>query len=122
MSGQTRDLFSPSSFGSLPTAAPGAAPVLDSSTTPAKKSLCGEVLSYVETLGFPTGTPPLALARIIEEAMATEQRLRPHLLRSPGRLNTLFSQSAVEASYALAILTIVESGNAATVVARLRAC
>lgn len=89
---------------------------------PAKNPLDGEVLSYVETLGFPAGTPPLRLARIIEEALATEPRLRPHLLRSPGRLNSLFSQSAVEASYALAILTIVESGHAATVVARLRAC
>lgn len=122
MSGQTRDLFSPSSFGALPPAAPGAASVGGSTAAPAKNPLDGEVLSYVETLGFPAGTPPLRLARIIEEALTTEQRLRPHLLRSPGRLNSLFSQSAVEASYALAILTIVESGNASTVVARLRAC
>lgn len=120
MSGQTRDLFSPSSFGALPPAPPCAAD--DSQRVTSARPSRSPVPNYIESLGFPAGTPPLLLARIIEEAAACEPRLRPHLLRSPGRLNSLFSQSAVEASYALAILTIVESGKASQVVARLRAC
>lgn len=115
-----RDLFAESSFGGLPALPPWG--------RPGRSSVSGQTvhaatapLSLVETLGFPRGTSPTLLARILEDIRATPPGSRVDRLRSPGVLSPLFSQSAAEASYALAILAVVESRDFETTLARLRA-
>ena len=110
-------LFTESNFGALPDAAPQASPAdpirSAGPTTPAP--------SFVETLGFPKGTSEALLALVLENTMATPQGTRLDHLRSPGVLCRLFSQSAADASYALAILSIVESPGFESTLARLKA-
>ena len=110
-------LFTESNFGALPDAAPQALPADGTRsavpTTPAP--------SFVETLGFPEGTSETLLALVLEHTRAIPEGTRVDHLRSPGVLSRLFSQSAAEASYALAILAIVESPAYESTLARLKA-
>ena len=59
---------------------------------------------------------------MLEEVRATPAGARVERLLSPGMLSRLFSQSAAEASYALAVLSIVESRDFSATLARLRCC
>jgi hypothetical protein len=112
---QTRELFTESAYGALPqpdprlAAAQAAQPAVEPPT-------------FVETLGFPKGTPALPLALVLEDIRATAPGTRVNRLLAPGTLSRLFSQEAAAASYALAILSIVESPDFESTLARLRAC
>lgn len=124
MSHQTPELFTESAWGGLPqtmpwTAQPGASEP-DARWAVGPGAEPPQTLSYVETLGFPRGTPTGVLAKVLEEIRATAAGRRVERLLSPGMLSPLFSQSAAEASYALAILSIVESRDFETTLARLR--
>jgi hypothetical protein len=79
-----------------------------------------EPMSYVETLGFPRGTPPLLLAQVLQDIRGISAGRRVERLLSPGVLSPLFSQSAAAASYALSILSIVESPDFDAILSRLR--
>lgn len=121
MSDQSLELFTASAWGGLPqalawsgqTAGPGS----DGNGS------CGvppEPMSFVETLGFPRGTDTALLAQVLAEIHATAPGSRVQRLLSPGMLSRLFSQSAAEASYALAVLSIVESPGFMSTLAQLR--
>jgi hypothetical protein len=126
MHDDTPKLFTESALGGLPMATPW--PGQLSAREPgagwagAKTAAAPEPLTFVETLGFPKGTPALLLAQVLEEISATPAGTRVQRLLSPGMLSRLFSQSAAEASYALAVLSIVESRDFAATLARLRCC
>lgn len=111
---QTRELFTESAYGALPQPDPRlvAAQAAQTATEPP---------TFVETLGFPKGTPALPLAQVLEDIRATAPGTRVGHLLAPGNLSRLFSQEAAEASYALAILSIVESPHFESILARLRA-
>ncbi|MDQ7743629.1 hypothetical protein [Hydrogenophaga pseudoflava] len=113
---QTRELFTESAYGALPQPDPRL--VAAQTTRPAAT----EPPTFVETLGFPKGTPPLPLAQVLEDIRATAPGTRVNRLLAPGTLSRLFSQEAAQASYALAILSIVESPDFESTLARLRAC
>lgn len=112
---QTRELFTESAYGALPQPDPRlqAEQSCQPSTAPP---------TFVETLGFPKGTPELPLALVLEDIRAMAPGTRVNRLLAPGTLSRLFSQEAAEASYALAILSIVESPDFEYTLARLRAC
>lgn len=76
--------------------------------------------SFVESLGFPKDTNPSLLAKVLEDTRATSPSARVDYLRSPGVLFRLFSQSAADACYALAIVSIVESPGFEATLARLK--
>lgn len=116
MSPQTRELFTESAYGALPQPDPRLA------AAQAARPAAIEAPTFVETLGFPKGTPPLPLAQVLEDIRATAPGTRVNRLLAPGTLSRLFSQEAAEASYALAILSIVESPDFESTLARLRAC
>lgn len=125
MSHQTLELFTESAWGCLPQA------LAWSGKTAANEPGLGlsgtehapaQPAEFVETLGFPRGTPALPLAQILEDIHATAAGARVQRLLTPGVLSRLFSQEAAEASYALAILSIVESRDFDATLARLRAC
>ena len=119
----TRDLFSESAYGMLSPTMPWDIPTASSTPAEAGPGSAGAAsLSFVETLGFPKGTPPLDVAQIIEDIRDTAPGARVEQLLRPGRLSRLFSMSAAEASYALSILAVAESPEVDTVLARLRAC
>lgn len=109
-------LFTESNFGALP---PGA-PTVPPAGRPRDTGRATPPPSFVESLGFPQGTHPGLLAQVIEDTLAVPPIARLDHLRSPGVLSRLFSQSAAEASYALAILAIVESPTCAATLARLK--
>jgi hypothetical protein len=116
MPNQSPYLFTESNFGGLPLSATSdASPaVLDAGRTEPP-------VSFVETLGFPKGTCPALLVQVLEVTCTHAPGTRVDHLRSPGVLSRLFSHSAAEASYALAILAIVESPAYASTLARLKA-
>lgn len=119
MNHHTRELFSESALGGL-------LPPLPRNVEPgerpegARRTRQAPTHSYVETLGLPRETPPLILAQVLEDIHATDPGERLDRLYRPGWLSRLFSQSAAEASYAMAILSIVESTGFQTTLARLR--
>jgi hypothetical protein len=113
MTPQTRELFTESAYGALPTPP---RPDLDTTAEPAAEP------TFVETLGFPRGTPELPLAQVLEDIRGTAPGTRVARLLAPGTLSRLFSHEAAQASYALAILSIVESPDFEHTLARLRAC
>ena len=113
---EIRELFTESAYGALPQTGPRQAPALGAQPPTAAPP------TYVETLGFPKGTPALPLAQVLQDIRATAPGTRVNRLLAPGTLSRLFSQSAAEASYALAILSIVESPDFETILARLRTC
>lgn len=109
-------LFTESNFGALPPGAPAVPPA----GRPRDAVRAAPPPSFVESLGFPKGTDPVLLTQVIENTLALPPGTRVDHLRSPGVLSRLFSQSAAEASYALAILAIVESPTCAATLARLK--
>lgn len=115
---QTRELFTESAYGALPQPDPRL--VAAQAAQAAQPAI--EPPTFVETLGFPKGTPALPLAQVLEDIRATAPGTRVNRLLAPGTLSRLFSQEAAEASYALAILSIVESPDFESTLARLRAC
>lgn len=123
MDNQTPELFTASAWGCLPPAAlrmqalaarEPDSPALGTTVSPP------EPPTFVETLGFPRDTPPRLLARVLEDIHATAPGRRVDRLYTPGVLSRLFSQSAAQASYAMAILSIVESRHYTTTLERLR--
>lgn len=116
MCNQTHELFTESAWGGLPQGMPWAGQSVANGPT----AETPQTLSYVETLGFLRGTSPLLLAKVLEDIRATPAGSRVQRLLSPGMLSPLFSKSAAEASYALAILSIVESRHVETTLDRLR--
>lgn len=112
----TRELFTESAYGALPAAPRTETDACDTGAAAV------EPPTFVETLGFPRGTPELPLAQVLEEIRATAPGTRVARLLAPGTLSRLFSQEAAEASYALAVLSIVESPDFEHTLARLRAC
>ena len=116
MNPQTRELFTESAYGALP---PAARQDPDAAGDPAAPV---QPPTFVETLGFPRGTPELPLAQVLEDIRATAPGTRVARLLAPGTLSRLFSHEAAQASYALAILSIVESPDFEHTLARLRAC
>lgn len=118
MSNHSTYLFTESAFGGLPLAAAsdGGSVACDRFADPAPPTP-----SFVERLGFPQGTDPALLAQVLEHTRATPPGTRVDRLRSPGVLCRLFSQSAADASYALAILSIVESPGFDFTLAQLKA-
>lgn len=114
MDHQTPELFTASAWGCLPPAA------LQVTALSAQEPDQPEPPTFVETLGFPPDTPPQLLAQVLEDIHATAPGLRVDRLYTPGVLSRLFSQSAAQASYAMAILSIVESRHYATTLERLR--
>jgi hypothetical protein len=126
MHNDTPELFTESALGGLPQATPwpGQPTARESGAgwNGAPIARAPEPLTFVETLGFPKGTPALLLAQVLEEIRATPAGSRVERLLSPGMLSRLFSQSAAEASYALAVLSIVESRDFPATLARLRCC
>ena len=124
MHNDTPKLFTESALGGLPQTTPwpgqptAREPGADWGVAPIARA--PEPLTFVETLGFPKGTPALLLAQVLEEIRATPAGSRVERLLSPGMLSRLFSQSAAEASYALAVLSIVESRDFPATLARLR--
>jgi hypothetical protein len=117
----TRDLFSESAYGMLAPTMPWSAPSASADDAPSA-SANAEPPSYVETLGFPRGTPPLEVAQVIEDIRDTAPGARVEQLLRPGKLSRLFSMSAAEASYALSILAVAESPEVDAILARLRTC
>lgn len=119
----TPELFTESALGGLPSATPWPGQ-LNAREADARWGAefrePAEPLTFVETLGFPKGTPTLLLAQVLEEISATPAGARVQRLLSPGMLSRLFSQSAAEASYALAVLSIVESRDFSATLTRLR--
>jgi hypothetical protein len=119
-------LFTESALGGLPQAMPwpGQLTAREPGTGwgGAEIAAAPEPLTFVETLGFPKGTPALLLAQVLEDISTTPAGTRVQRLLSPGMLSRLFSQSAAEASYALAVLSIVESRDFSATLARLRCC
>lgn len=123
MHNDTPELFTESALGGLSPAAPwpGQPNAREADARwSAQIGATPEPLTFVETLGFPRGTPALLLAQVLEEISATPAGARVQRLLSPGMLSRLFSQSAAEASYALAVLSIVESRDFPSTLARLR--
>lgn len=116
-------LFTESAWGALPASLKRADKVRDveppGDATPMTSN---EPPEFVETLGFPRGTPPLLLAQVLEDVRATPPGSRVQHMLSPGVLSRLFSLSAAEASYALAVLSVVESPSFEETLARLRSC
>jgi hypothetical protein len=122
MNHPTLELFTESAWGGLP---PGQAPA-ESVHEPAAARQDGarapaESPEFVETLGFPKGTSTVLLAQVLEDIHAVAPGARVQRLLTPGVLSRLFSQSAAEASYALAVLSIVESPGFEDTLARLLA-
>lgn len=121
----TLELFTESAWGGLP---PGKARADAASAQEPpgpwdpSRSTSPTTPEFVETLGFPRGTPTLLLAQVLEDIQATAPGARVQRLLTPGVLSRLFSQSAAEASYALAVLSVVESPDYENTLARLRAC
>lgn len=113
MNPQTLELFTESAWGTLAHSR-SAQPAVRDIDTPA------EPPEFVETLGFPKGTPPRLLAQVLLEISATPPGSRVERLLSPGMLSRLFDQSAAQASYALAVLSVVESPRFNETLARLR--
>lgn len=105
MSNNSTYLFTESNFGGL-TAIPQCEDPPVGSNSGAN---CALPPSFVESLGFPKDTNPTLLAQVLEDTRATLPSARVDHLRSPGVLCRLFSQSAADACYALAIVSIVES-------------
>jgi hypothetical protein len=126
MHNDTPKLFTESALGGLPQATPWPGQLTAQEPGAgwggAETAGAPEPLTFVETLGFPKGTPALLLAQVLEEVRATPAGARVERLLSPGMLSRLFSQSAAEASYALAVLSIVESRDFSATLARLRCC
>ena len=123
MDHQTPELFPASAWGSLPQAEaqPSALSAREpDGTGPGSPTATPEPPTFVETLGFPRDTPPRLLARVLEDIQATAPGRRVDRLYTPGVLSRLFSQSGAQASYAMAILSIVESRHYATTLERLR--
>ena len=123
MDNQTPELFPASAWGCLPEA--GVRPQTLSAHEPdsagfGAPAAAPEPPSLVETLGFPRDTSPRLLARVLEDIHATAPGRRVERLYTPGVLSRLFSQSAAQASYAMAILSIVESRHYTTTLERLR--
>lgn len=119
MDHHTRELFSESTLGGL---APDWPRNGEAGARPegARQARQAPAPCYVETLGLPRETPPLILAQVLEDIHATDPAERLDRLYRPGWLSRLFSQSAAEASYAMALLAIVESAGFQTTLARLR--
>ena len=121
MSDQSLELFTTSAWGSLPQALAWSGQAADpGSDGNGPHGAAAEPMSFVETLGFPRGTDAALLAQVLAEIHATAPGTRVQRLLSPGMLSRLFSQSAAEASYALAVLSIVESPGFLSTLARLR--
>ena len=123
MDNQTPELFPASAWGCLPQAVarPAALSAREpDSAGPGTATATPEPPTFVETLGFPRDTPPRLLARVLEDIHATAPGRRVDRLYTPGVLSRLFSQSAAQASYAMAILSIVESRHYTTTLERLR--
>jgi hypothetical protein len=116
MNPQTRELFTESAYGALP------APARPDPDTSAESTTDALPPTFVETLGFPRGTPELPLAQVLQDIQSTAPGTRVARLLEPGTLSRLFSHEAAQASYALAILSIVESPDFEHTLARLRAC
>lgn len=73
----------------------------------------------VEALGFPSGTDPQSLAEVLREVHAAVPLEREAMLRRPGFLIRVCSQSAANASYIFWILAIVESPDFHAMLAKL---
>jgi hypothetical protein len=123
MNQPTLELFTESAWGGLP---PGQArtPAVQEPDAAWDRSGASppETPEFVETLGFPKGTSTVLLAEVLQDIHATAPGARVQRLLTPGVLSRLFSQSAAEASYALAVLSIVESPGFESTLARLRSC
>lgn len=120
MDNQTPELFSASAWGSLPQVDAKPRPATASEPDRAYLAPPAAPPTFVEQLGFPRDTPPRILAQVLEDIHGTAAGRRVERLYTPGVLSRLFSQSAAQASYALAILSIVESRQFPTTLARLR--
>jgi hypothetical protein len=109
-----QELFTESDYGALgPLGAPDA-PQAAGQAQPAGPSV-------VERLGFPSDTDPALLAEVLMATRAAPPSERADLLRRPGFLSRLFSQSAAEACYLNAILAITSSPLYAVMLNQLRA-
>ena len=119
MNHHTRELFSESALGGLLPALPksGGTIVHPGAVREVRQA---QAHSFVESLGLPRETPPLILAQVLEDIHVTDPAERLDRLYRPGWLSRLFSQSAAEASYAMALLAIVESTGFQATLARLR--
>ena len=73
----------------------------------------------VEALGFPSGTDPRVLAEILRQVRAADPMDREAMLRRPGFLGRLCSQSAADASYVIWLLAIAESPDFHAMLAKL---
>ena len=122
MNHPTLELFTESAWGGLPPGQARAEVVPESATAREGAHWAPESPEFVETLGFPRGTSTVLLAQVLEEVRAIAPGARVQCMLTPGMLSRLFSQSAAEASYALAVLSIVESPGYHDTLARLRAC
>ena len=111
MTSSDPELFTPSAYGGLE---PLREPSTPRAVQPAEPSA-------VERLGFPSGTDPALLAEVLMATRAAPPSERADLLRRPGFLSRLFSQSAAEASYLNAILAITSSPLYAVMLNQLRA-
>lgn len=123
MDNQTPELFTASAWGCLPPAAARVQALSarePDSPGPGAPTVPPVPPTFVETLGFPRGTPPRLLARVLEDIHGTAPGRRVERLYTPGVLSRLFSQSAAQASYAMAILSIVESRHYTATLERLR--
>lgn len=121
MNPATLELFTESAWGGLP---PGQSRA-DTLHNPEPSGTMhhdrrAEPLEFVETLGFPRGTSTRLLTQVLQDIRATPPGARAQRLLTPGVLSPLFSQSAAEASYALAVLSIVESPGFEDTLARLQ--
>lgn len=107
-------LFTDSAFGSLDQVRPW---VPSESAGRSRQGVSSDALhgsiarndGGVEALGFPIGTDPQALAELLRELHAAVPLEREAMLRRPGFLVRVCSQSAADASYIFWILAIVES-------------
>lgn len=114
-------LFTESAWGGLPPGPRREDDVQDSeSAGTMSHATHREPPEFVETLGFPRGTPTHLLAQVLQDIRSTPPGARVQRLLTPGVLSPLFSQSAAEASYALAVLSVVESPAFEDTLARLQ--
>ncbi len=123
MSNNHPTLFTESYLGSLQTSVRWSAlpPGMDHTSSKVGTGVdAPAALSLVETLGFPKETSALQLAQVLEDIRETPPGKRVERLLRPGVLSQLFCRSSAEASYALAVLSIVESRDLDSILTRLR--
>lgn len=124
MTNYIQALFTDSAFGSLDQVRPwsfeGSSGRSDGEHPGAARDSSSVVVGMgVEALGFPSGTDPRVLAEVLRQVRAADPMDREALLRRPGFLGRICSQSAADASYVIWILAIAESPDYDTMLAKL---